>query len=313
MYILIQCYNNEEIRNELLIKINSQIEIQDQFIKNYKIYLNFFNDDYIFNNKLIDDSILFPFFIFFEIFKDFNKANERQKIFINSWNNLMDESKQLINLIKYERIENEKNIASSFKTKQPNLILFELENFESWYNNSINWAEQKKDNFQDAKIFPYSLTHQFVITFDNILKGRKENFNNLDKKVNKCLNKNNKRLKIECFERDLADIEKNRIYLYSIYIKIYTLYDMFSYLTIMKFCINSNTKMQHNKYKNIASKVLQLLYSLQHIAYQGRKVLKKQYKQQRNNLLTNLNIQVHNPSHIVLSELRNFYLNLCEE
>ena len=57
------------------------------------------------------------------------------------------------------------------------------------------------------------------------------------------------------------------------------------------------------------------MFSLQHVANQAKQVLNKPNKRQKTktSFEANLNVQINNPSHLIISELKNFYINLCSQ
>nr|CAD2192557.1 unnamed protein product [Meloidogyne enterolobii] len=237
----------DEIKEKILIKLNTQIEIQEEFISNFKILAyDFFDERKIAPEKLELYSQLFPV----EAFINLNKINKdpenlRQKIIIGCWEVLIKQSKQFINLLKWGSVEELENIAGSSDNKQISKPLynfnnlFDLKHFEEWYTFAIGWELVNsylfdKTNFYQAKIFgekgQININNKnnplFIRNyFSNFLERRREVYINLINFREKIL------LKDESDIDKLNELENIKIYIYKVFIKAYLLKELFNYVS----------------------------------------------------------------------------------
>ncbi|CAK5079611.1 unnamed protein product [Meloidogyne enterolobii] len=231
----------------------------------------------------------------------------------------MKQSKQFINLLKWGSVEELENIAGSSDNKHPEppynfSEVFDIDQFETWYSTTIKWATEGTENFSDANILDFNTTIKFGNYFRKFSKERNEHLQKLVEEEDKCINYY-RHLKIKCTEKELEKFENTRIYLYKIYIKAYNLMKMFDFIWSILYALNPYGMKYLLKQRKEASKTLVLLFSLQHVANQAKQVLNKPNKRQKTktSFEANLNVQINNPSHLIISELKNFYINLCSQ
>nr|CAD2169516.1 unnamed protein product [Meloidogyne enterolobii] len=189
-----------------------------------------------------------------------------------------------------------------------------IDQFETWYSTTIKWATEGTENFSEENILDFNTTIKFGNYFRKFLKERNEHLQKLVEEEDKCINYY-KHLKIKCTEKELEKFENTRIYLYKIYIKAYNLMKMFDFIWNVLYALNPYGMKYLLKQRKEASKTLVLLFSLQHVANKAKQVLNKPNKRQKTktSFEANLNIQINNPSHLIISELKNFYINLCSQ